>query len=124
MSERDRRNLRFYIVIPESVERRLSTHLFQNEFEQAAFMFARVTQSIAELSLTVTDIYLVQPRGWEVQSEVYLELRDTERAKIMRIAREGGYGLIDCHSHPGSGDDVWFSPIDRSGISEFAAYVK
>ncbi|MCL6560611.1 MAG: hypothetical protein K6U74_17815, partial [Firmicutes bacterium] len=94
MSERDRRNLRFYIVIPESIERRLSTHLFQNEFEQAAFMFARVTQSIAELSLTVTDIYLVQPRGWEVQSEVYLELRDTERAKIMRIAREGGYGLI------------------------------
>ena len=51
-------------------------------------------------------------------------MKDTERAKIMKKARDGGFGVIDCHSHPRATDDVCFSLSDRRGIEEFAAYAR
>jgi hypothetical protein len=51
-------------------------------------------------------------------------MRDSERGKIMKIARDGGWCAIDCHSHPRGGERVWFSPSDVAGISEFAHYAK
>src|SRR5204862_2134353 len=97
---------------------------FQNEVEQGAFLFAEARSDGGELQLNVTDFYLVPPRGWEVQMEVYLQMKDSERAKIMKLAREKNLCAIDCHSHPRADDDVWFSPSDVAGISEFAEYAK
>jgi hypothetical protein len=74
--------------------------------------------------MIVEDFYLVPPRGWEVQMEVYLQMRDSERAKIMKLARDKDLAAIDCHSHPHAGDDVWFSPSDVAGITDFAQYAK
>jgi homogentisate 1,2-dioxygenase len=112
------------VAIPRDLEKTLRRHLFQNELEQGAFLFAHVTATAGDISLEAKDIYLIPPDGWQVQLEVYLEMKDTERAKIMKIARDADFAVIDCHSHPGSGDDVWFSPSDQAGISDFALYVK
>ncbi len=112
------------IFIPSSIAATLHQHLFQNEVEQGAFLFAKAGCDAGRLHLDVTDFYLVPARGWEVQMEVYLQMKDSERAKIMKLARDKNLCAIDCHSHPHAGDDVWFSPSDVAGIREFARYAK
>lgn len=112
------------IIIPFDTVYALRRHFFQNELEQGAFLFSRPERGDAELRLVVEDSYLVPPRGWEVQMEVYLQMRDSERAKIMKLARDRDLAAIDCHSHPNSGENVWFSPSDIAGITEFAQYAK
>ena len=112
------------ITIPIATVEMLRRHFFQSELEQGAFLFARPEQGDCGLRMIVEDFYLVPPRGWEVQMEVYLQMRDSERAKIMKLARDKNLAAIDCHSHPHAGDDVWFSPSDVAGITDFAQYAK
>jgi len=116
--------MKYGIAIPEDLERMLRSHLFQNELEQGAFLFAQPLRYRDELWLEAVNVYLIKPSGWEVQLEVYLEMNDAERAKIMKIAKDTNLAVIDCHSHPGSDEDVGFSPSDKRGITEFAAYAK
>jgi hypothetical protein len=108
------------ITIPEAIFSRFHAHLFQSDLEQGAFLFGNVTGGV----FRVDDMYLVPSEGWEVQLDVYLEMKDAERAKIMQMAAKNGASVIDCHSHPGAADDVWFSPSDISGITSFAPYAK
>ena len=112
------------IVISATTVVELRRHFFQSEVEQGAFLFARPELRDGGLRMIVEDFYLVPPRGWEVQMEVYLQMRDSERAKIMKLARDKNLAAIDCHSHPHAGDDVWFSPSDVAGITDFAQYAK
>ena len=112
------------IEIPVIIFTALHRHFFQNDLEQGAFLFARAEATSTGLRLVVEDYYLVPPSGWERQMDIYLQMRDAERAKIMKLARARGASAIDCHSHPHSGADVWFSPSDLHGITEFAPYAK
>jgi hypothetical protein len=112
------------VKISGELAAQLRAHFFQNDLEQAAFLFARAKSNASDLVIDVFDAYLVPPEGWIIQHEVYLELKDEERAKVMAQARKLGAAIVDCHSHPGSGADVWFSPSDRAGISDFAQYAK
>ncbi len=112
------------ITIPRIIEAQLRKHLFQSEVEQGAFLYAMVEEKRDELTLKVVDFYMVPKEGWQVQKDVYLEMKDSERAKIMQRARKGGYAVIDCHSHPGSEGAVEFSPSDKNGIADFAVYAK
>lgn len=112
------------IIIPDDLEKLVNAHLFQNQLEQGAFLFAVPEQGANALTLQVKDAHLVSLEGWRVQSEVYLEMQDAERARIMKKARDSALGVIDCHSHPGSLDKAWFSPSDQTGITEFAGYAK
>lgn len=112
------------ITIPAATVDALRRHFFQSEVEQGAFLFARPERNEAELRMVVEDFYLVPPRGWEVQVEVYLQMRDSERARIMKLARDKNLAAIDCHSHPHANDDVRFSSSDVAGITEFAQYAK
>src|SRR5213076_1446203 len=99
-------------------------HLLQNDLEQGAFLFATVSEAGGGLHLDVVDHYLVPAEGWEAQEDVFLKMADSERAKIMQIARAKGLAAIDCHSHPMSDADVWFSASDRIGIRDFAQYAR
>ncbi len=112
------------IIIPADIAETLRTHLFQNDVEQGAFLFARAEQTATALSLVVEESYLVPARGWEVQMDVYLQMKDSERGKIMQMARAKKLCAIDCHSHPQADGDVWFSPSDVAGITDFADYAK
>lgn len=112
------------IVIPLRLEEQLLSHFFQNHLEQGAFLFSKTQVTPEAMIVEATDVYLIPPEGWDVQHELYLEMRDTERARIMKMARDSASGVIDCHSHPGSQDRVYFSPSDRTGITEFSAYAK
>ena len=108
------------VVIPNVLFEQLRSFFFQSNLEQGAFLFANAKGPHIE----VVDAYFIPPEGWSVQMDVYLEMEDSERGKIMQMARQKGCAVIDCHSHPDSGTDVWFSPSDIAGITKFAAYVK
>ena len=112
------------ISIPSDIAARLQNHLFQGELEQGAFLFATPDIKKHTITLQVSDLYLVPADGWQVQLDVYLEMKDSERARIMAIARKNQYAVIDCHSHPGSDGAVAFSPSDCTGIADFAQYAK
>jgi len=112
------------ISIPKNIAGKLRRHLFKSELEQGAFLFARVTKDAGKLDVIAEQVYLIPPEGWQVQLDVYLEMKDTERSKIMKMARDRDLAVVDCHSHPGSGDDVSFSPSDKAGITDFAEYTK
>lgn len=113
-----------HIIIPSDVGREMRHHFFQNDVEQGAFLFAEAKREGETLNLIVADCYLIPARGWDVQVEVYLQMKDSERAKIMMLARQKNLCAIDCHSHPNAHDDVWFSPSDVAGITDFAQYAK
>lgn len=116
--------MKTHIEIPSRIESELRAHFFQSDVEQGAFLFASARNEGDGLRLDVVDLYLVPPEGWEVQMDVYLQMSDAERARIMKLAREKDLCAIDCHSHPNSGGNVWFSPSDVAGITEFAQYAK
>ncbi len=112
------------IVIPAGILDHVQSHLFQNQLEQAAFLFATTATEDGCTLFHVEDSYLVPPSGWDVQMDVYLEMTDEERAKILKMARDRNAAIIDCHSHPHSQEAVWFSPSDVAGITQFAQYAK
>lgn len=112
------------IIIPENIYRDVYSHLLQNELEQAAFLFANENTSPSTCELLVKDAYLVHGEGWETQEDIHLEMKDTERAKIMALARKGNFSVIDCHSHPNTEYKAWFSASDVHGITDFALYAK
>lgn len=112
------------INLPDAVRQVLWRHLFQSRLEQGAFLFAEEEQSPNAFALNVKDLYLIPADAWAHQMEVYLEMKDEERGRILKMARDKNLSLIDCHSHPGAEGDVWFSPSDRAGIAEFAQYAK
>lgn len=116
--------MNYNIIIPAQIERAVRGHLFQNRVEQGAFLFARIVRHRAEMLLEVEDGYLIPAEGWRVQTEIHLEMHDAERARIMKLARDKGLAIVDCHSHIASFEDVAFSPSDIIGITEFAAYAK
>jgi len=116
--------MRYTVSVPGAMFDRLQQDLFQNELEQAAFLYAEHRQEDKGIHLEAVEYYLVPSEGWEVQHEFHLELTDGERARVLKRARDGGFALIDCHSHPPAVDDVEFSPSDVWGINEFAQYVR
>lgn len=115
--------MRTIVTIPAPIESEVRSHLFQDDFEQGAFLFAEVRESPGQLHLEVSDRYLVPAEGWEIQRKDLLVMKDTERAKIMKVARDMGCAVVDCHSHPHSQERVFFSPSDRKGSVESAQYV-
>jgi hypothetical protein len=112
------------ITISNEHKKLLLAHLFQSDVEQGAFLFYKPAQTAAELKLEAVHMYLVPPEGWEYQSSFHLALKDEERAKVMKLARNKSCGIIDCHSHIGLSEEVSFSPSDVAGIREFSGYVK
>lgn len=116
--------MKIEIRLPQAIKKDLYDHLFQNDVEQAAFLFACCLESADAVMFDVFEQYLVPEDGWAHQSEYHLELEDSERAKIMKLARDRGAAIIDCHSHVGACSDLNFSLSDVSGIKEFKNYVK
>jgi hypothetical protein len=108
------------LEIPDRLYDRMLAHLFNDGVEQGAFLYAEPQGG----SLIAREVYLVPPSGWEIQSAYRLVMKDDERARILARARQSGLCLVDCHSHPGSGEDIEFSPSDYSGVVDFAQYVK
>jgi hypothetical protein len=112
------------VIIPERLYRSLAKHLFKGSLEQGAFLFATDSSISGEPALEVKNLYLIPSEAWDVHSPYYLELKDTEKVRIMKMARQLDCHLIECHSHRHSSGPARFSPSDISGLDEFVEYVR
>ncbi len=112
------------ITIPERIYCSLVNHLFIGRKEQGAFLFADAIKEKRKLELRVNDAHLIPSKGWAIQSEYHLELRDDEKVNIMKIAKAKGSHLIEFHSHRFKLNKVGFSASDIYGIKVFVEYVQ
>lgn len=90
--------------------------------EEAAFLFAEVTDDDGSLNFTVIDWYPVPSDGFATRSLYYLELTDETRAFVIKKAHDLGCAIIEAHSHAGDSAAA-FSPSDRYGFEEFVPHV-
>ena len=111
------------VLIPEELYITLRRHLFKENQEQGAFLFAKESASSNGTDLIVKDIHLIQTGAWDVQNSFYLELSEEEKVKIMLHARDRDFDLIECHSHRNNGPAA-FSLSDIRGLKEFLGYVR
>ena len=115
--------MKTYVLISKNLNNSLKAHLFKNQKEQGAFLFARDSTTNNQLNLIVDDIYLIPSQAWDEQESYYLELSNNEKVKIMKMARERDCNLIECHSHPHQ-EIARFSPSDVKGLEDFVGYVR
>ena len=91
--------MKIVVIFSASHYRRLLSHLFSGSSEQGAFLFATEYRTKMEAVFRVNDIRSVPNDGWDYQERAYLELKESEKVKVMRIAKARGCSLIECHSH-------------------------
>ena len=62
----------------------------------------------------------------ELEPTEFGELSLTEDAQVVALAdlKRRGHGVVEVHTHPGSGEDVGFSSFDREQLPAFARYVR
>ncbi len=87
--------------------------------EGAAFL--AVEPSGSELVLRSFRVF----NKWEMEEGDGGELALTEGAQIdgLKEIKQGGHGLVEVHTHPGSGSRVGFSSFDDEQLPYFARYI-
>ena len=65
--------------------------------------------------LLVREVRFIPSDAYAVQEELRLEIRPIFLAEVLKRARNEGWSIALCHTHPFSGDEVSFSPVDDGG---------
>lgn len=100
----------------------IKAHLLQNRLEQVVFAFATVVRSTEALTFDTQAYRLVPPEGFSYQTEYGVELTDTERANVIKMAWDNGSSLVELHSHPRA-RIARFSASDLAGFKEFVPHL-
>jgi hypothetical protein len=97
----------------------LEGHFAKRPDEQLAFFAATWSggEGVAE------KLHLVPSSALKIQSPWHLELRDSERARVIRWAHDLGAGLVEAHVHR-LPDPAEFSFSDLSGLAAFVPHVR
>lgn len=113
------------LSLPRGLWPALRKHLVgsQNDFEEAAFVFAAVEERASSINLRALEWYAVPPGGFEIRSPYLLELSDETRAGIIKRAHDLGAALVEFHSHPQQ-VVAEFSLSDLTGFTEFVPHVR
>ena len=111
--------------LPREAHETLLTHLLpmQNRAEEAAFVFARPTETAGRRTLEHVEWFPVPPEGFASRSRFHFELSDSTRAAVIKRAHDLRASLIEFHSHHGP----WpaeFSASDWAGFEEFVPHVR
>jgi hypothetical protein len=110
--------------LPRDVHEALWRHLLPSRAgaEEAAFVFARLTEATVSRTFEYVEWFPVPPDGFASHSRFHLELSDATRAAVIKRAHDLGASLIEFHSH----DGPWpagFSASDWAGFEEFVPHV-
>lgn len=111
--------MKIHLYLPSGLYEELRTHLLPrgNKLEQAAFIFAKVSQDLALTRFEVMAVEKLTGSDFDEQGIGYLELADETRKRLIKRAHDLSTSLIEIHSHP----MPWpaqFSEYDRQGLLE------
>lgn len=113
--------MQYFIDLSRRQKSLLWAHLLPQDAirESAAFLFAKPAVSEQSTVLVAEDLLLVEPSGFKVQLDDYIELTDETRIAIIKKAHQTGTVLIELHSHPFDGPGAAaFSLADMRGLEE------
>lgn len=116
--------MKIRLYIPYDIYEKLLKHLLPNKTktEEAAFLFASVTNEKYDLKLEYKEWYSVKPNDFLTRSSYHFELIDGMRAKIIKQGHDLDSSIIEFHSHllpyPAS-----FSPSDLFGFKEVVPHI-
>lgn len=116
------------IHIPLELWIGLRSHLFQSTArdrnpEEAAFGYAAVTAAQHTTNFSVSEMHLVAPQEFELQSEYHFTLTDEALGYQIKQAWDRGLSLVEFHCHRWPDDPPQFSLSDISGFSEIVPHL-
>jgi molybdopterin/thiamine biosynthesis adenylyltransferase len=97
-------------------------HLFQDDKEQLASILCGISQSPNQTKFLCREVIRARPGDLKHHSPTRASASKDYRKRILIECLEGGFSLIDCHSHPFSYQDVYFSNLDDRNDLENSAY--
>lgn len=102
----------------------LRGHLFSGKVEQLAFLFCYDRRSDDYIHLECVHIDPICSEDFEYQSEYHIHLRDRVKSNVISKAWQGGYSVIEAHSHRGEHSRARFSGSDMAGFAEFVPHIR
>jgi hypothetical protein len=105
------------IVIPQPIDERLEAHLGKRG-EQLAFLGARASGN----SLEVLETLLVGSELLDPTERWHVALSDSGRVAVLAWASQGGFTLIEVHTH-GRWFPACFSQTDLRGLADWVPHV-
>ncbi len=111
--------MKITLHFPTGVYEDILTHLLPENprVEEAAFVFAHAKKLSGETRFEVIETEKLAAKDFAVQHEIYLELTDEARQRMIKKAHNLKASIVEMHSHVGK----WpaeFSGSDRSGLRE------
>ena len=107
--------------MPRTTFDALHGHLFQDDAEQVAFLFARDRHGTGEC-LEVVDSLLVAPDRFDHRSAYHVALADDVRPEFIKRAWDTDTCVIEAHSHVVDSASA-FSPTDLAGLRELVPHI-
>jgi molybdopterin/thiamine biosynthesis adenylyltransferase len=102
----------------------LRAHLLADWKEHLAFILTGYASMGREHILLARELIVIPDNDLEALEHSYgLSLRLNALLGAMNRANRSGQALVEAHSHPFATNQVGFSPIDRQGQRELAAYL-
>lgn len=105
---------------------RLREHLFRDEREQVAFLFAHDEGDASgdSVELHVEELHCVSPGEFDFQFSYHVSLTDQALAAVVKRAWDLGAVPVEVHSHLSSEYPAGFSISDVRGFRETVPHVR
>ena len=91
--------------------------LSEKKIESAAFLVVGFFENSEGFHFTVRDVLIPRENDYNVRNGYHIEVSPIFFNKAISRAERSGITIIQCHSHPFSKDELWYSPSDYSGES-------
>ena len=111
------------LTLEDGTWKRISSHLLQNEIEQAAIVFSSTSRENGGIRFDEVDHILLGPGDFEIQSAYHISLTDEAQAMIIKTAWDKKLSIVEFHSHVDPRHYPRFSPSDLLGFEEFVPHV-
>lgn len=116
--------MKITLHFPPGVYEELLSHLLPPppRVEEAVFVFVQCRHLPSETRLEYFQAEKLSAKDFAVQNEIYLELTDEAKRRLIKKAHDLKASIIEMHSHTGK----WtaeFSQSDRSGLIETVSHM-
>lgn len=92
--------------------------------ESAAFLLAGVSKRNGADTLLARRLVTIPREFYRIKGELHLDISPEAINGLVALCEANGLGAIFCHSHPGAGTNLNYSPSDDHGERRLAAAIR
>ena len=94
---------------------KIKNYILAGKDESAAFLVAGFFENKHGIHFTVREVIIPKENDYNVRSPYRLEVSPMFFNKAISVAEANDATVIQCHSHPFSKGELWYSPSDNYG---------